>query len=113
MSALPDYSYQVFGLDFSYSASRKITARGWGTALLVSNDDDEFSSPQGSRWGIGLGYDVTSHWRLDGNVEAGSVTQRSGVANCTYSDSMTALELGVQFFYSLLASWGGESCEGC
>ncbi len=97
IAVLPDYRYDAVGFDLAYQVEKDITLNSRAEALFMSNYDEDFSSPRGYRWGAGLSYDFTSHLRIDGRVEAASVSQINQGTSRAYSDVMTTLRFALQY----------------
>tara|TARA_R110002096_G_scaffold435826_2_gene663524 strand:- start:39158 stop:40129 length:972 start_codon:yes stop_codon:yes gene_type:complete len=99
MAVVPDYSFKSAGFDAKYAIDAKFTAATWLTVISTNNDDQEFGSPKGSRWGVGLAYEVLPGWILDGTMESTMLTENRNLKGRNYQDSSASVELGLQYRY--------------
>ncbi len=93
---LPRYSYSSFGIDMAYVINKKTNITGWGTSYKASTTDQDFSRISGTRWGMGLHYQVHDDLRAGGRIETSSLGASNPLGD-SYSDRATTAGLSLSY----------------
>jgi hypothetical protein len=94
---LPRYRYSSIGTDMAYVVNEKSNITAWGTTYRASTTDTDYTSLSGSRWGLGMHYQVHSNMRAGARIETLSLSGNDYFDSNSYSDRSTTLGLSLSY----------------
>lgn len=94
---LPRYKFSSFAADMAYVLNQKTNVTSWVSTYRASTTDFDYTSLSGSRWGLGMHYQLKSNVRAGARLETSSLTGDNYFSTNSYSDQATSLALSLNY----------------